>query len=197
LIQTNNIHQLRIGKYIVDPVLFEKGFTDGCGPFSCESTCCEGGVYADLNEKENILDHREMIFKYLDDTQQHNVNNWFEDTSEDDLDYPSGKSIGTMIYNDKCVFLNKEGMCSLQITGLREGIGPWAIKPFFCVAFPITVDEGVLTFDDYQQGSSHCCSVEDTKRATLIDACKVELEYMLGEQAYQQLKEIQRDKIGR
>jgi len=191
------MNQLRIGKYIIDPVLFEKGFTDGCGPFSCEATCCEGGVYVDLHEKENVLDHRAMILNYMDETQPHDSSNWFEAESEDDQDFSSGKSIGTKIYSDKCAFLNKVGMCSLQIAGTKEGIGPWALKPFFCVAFPITVVEGVLTFDDYQQGSSQCCSVEDTNRSTLVDACKVELEFMLGEQTYQRLKEIQRQQLGR
>ena len=42
---------MRVGKYAIDQILFEKGFSKGCGPFACESTCCESGVYVDLKEK--------------------------------------------------------------------------------------------------------------------------------------------------
>jgi hypothetical protein len=188
--QTDNINEIRIGKYTIDPVLFEKGFSEGCGPFSCESTCCEGGVYVDLHEKENIIDHHDMVIRYMDESQPKNSADWFDSDMEDDRDFPSGKTIGTKIVNDKCAFQNAEGMCSLQVAGTREGIGPWAIKPFYCVAFPITVVDGMLTFDDYQQGSSQCCSVVDANQATLIDSCKVELEFMLGGQGYTRLKEI-------
>ncbi len=108
---------MRIGKYVIDPVLFEKGFSKGCGPLACESICCSTGVFADLKEKKLILSHKETVKKYMDETQTTDDSQWFDSEVCDDNDYPSGKKVGTEVFNDKCVFLNKSGMCSLQLAG--------------------------------------------------------------------------------
>ncbi len=191
---------LRAGKYEIDPVLFEKGFAKGCGPFRCESKCCSVGVYVDLKEKETILSHKETIKKYMDETQTTDDSRWFDSEIEDDRDYPSGKAVGTEVFNDKCVFLNKKGKCSLQVMGNEEGIGGWAIKPFYCIAFPISIEDGVLTFDDFQQGETQCCSTVRNFSAEggsvsggempLVDSCKAELEFVLGKEGYKQLLEL-------
>lgn len=180
--------ELHIGKYKIDPVLFEKGFMKGCGPFRCESKCCSAGVYVDLKEKEKILSHKEAIKKYMDETQTTDDSRWFDAEIEDDSDYPSGKAVGTEVFNNKCVFLNKKGMCSLQIMGNEEGLGGWAIKPYFCIAFPISIEDGELTFDDFVQGETHCCSTVENFEAALVDSCKTELEFILGKEGYQQLQ---------
>ena len=52
---------IRIGRHSVDPVILEKSFASGCGPFACESTCCSAGVYVDLAERTNILAQKEII----------------------------------------------------------------------------------------------------------------------------------------
>jgi hypothetical protein len=54
---------MRVGKYDIDQILFEKGFSKGCGPFACESACCESGVYVDLKEKEPPTKHDGLIVK--------------------------------------------------------------------------------------------------------------------------------------
>lgn len=184
---------MRIGKYEIDPVLFKKGFSKGCGPLACESTCCSVGVFADLKEKGLILSHKETVKKYMDDTQTIDDSQWFDSEVFDDNDYPSGKAVGTQVFNNKCVFLNKLGMCSLQIAGASEGMGRWALKPFYCIAFPITVDEGVLTFDDFQQGKTQCCSSIDAKESTLVESCRDELELILGHDGYKELISGQRE----
>jgi Protein of unknown function (DUF3109) len=184
---------MHIGKYDIDPILFEKGFLKGCGPFACESTCCAGGVYVDLKEKELILSHKETVKKYMDETQLADDTRWFDNDVEDDADFPSGKIVGTEVVNDKCVFLNKTGLCSLQIAGTEEKLGRWALKPFYCVAFPITVEEGVLTFDDFLNAKTSCCSLTDNKEATLVEACKEELEFVLGSSGYKTLSEMRKE----
>ncbi|MGA7159942.1 MAG: DUF3109 family protein [Bacteroidota bacterium] len=188
---------MRIGKYEIDPILFEKGFSKGCGPFACESTCCTAGVYVDLKEKELILSHKEVIKKYMDETQVSDDTRWFDGEIEDDGDYPSGKIVGTEVVNDKCVFLNKFGMCSLQIAGMEEKLGRWALKPFYCVAFPITVDEGVVTFDDFLHQKTTCCSFIDDRETTLVEACKEELEFVLGQTGYAELSVMQKEHISK
>ncbi len=188
----------KISKYTIDPVLFQKSFSKSCGPFKCESVCCSSGVFADVKEKEVILSHKESIKKYMDETQTTDDTQWFEQHIEEDQDFPSGKAIGTNVHNNKCVFLRKDGMCSIQVMSTEQGMGKWAIKPFYCIAFPITVVDGVLTFDDYQDGKTQCCSLQSTKDSheqPLVDSCKEELEYILGKEGYQSLMENYQSEI--
>ncbi len=184
---------MHIGKYAIDPILFEKGFSKGCGPFACESTCCSSGVYVDIKERELILSHKETVKKYMDETQVADDARWFDGEVVEDGDYPSGKAVGTEVFNDKCVFLNKSGMCVLQIAGTEEKLGRWAWKPFYCVAFPITVDENVVTFDDLLLDEAPCCSFVDNKETTLVDACKEELEFVLGRNGFEELIKKQKE----
>jgi len=185
------MNELRIGKYTIDPILFEKGFAVGCGPYRCQTTCCHSGVFVDVKEKETILQHQEQIKLKMDETQTTNETHWFEHRIEEDSDFPSGYSVGTEVYNNKCVFLRSDGRCSIQLVSAEQYGDPWKIKPFYCIAFPITIENGLLTFDDFQQGEAPCCSIADEAEIPLIDSCKAELEFVLGKDGYQQLKEYQ------
>lgn len=177
----------------IDPILFRKGFPAGCGPFACESTCCSAGVYVDLAEKERILSNKETIRKYLDETQSSDHTRWFDAEIVDDPDFPSGKAVGTEVVGGKCVFLNKSGRCSLQIAGMEEKIGRWALKPFYCIAFPITVEDGIVTFDDYLDEKRQCCSALDKSETPLFEACRDELEFVLGTGGYEEMIRTHKD----
>ena len=181
------MNKLTIGKYTVDPILFEKGFARGCGPYQCKTTCCSSGVYLDPNERDVILDHKEEIKLKMDETQTTNESVWFDNVRVDDQDFPSGYAVGTEVHNDKCVFLGKDGRCSVQLVSAEKYNDPWKIKPFYCIAFPIVLDTGVLTFDDYQQDKAQCCSIVSDTDSTLVDSCKAELEFVLGKDGYQEL----------
>ena len=179
--------ELKIGKYTIDPVLFEKGFSRGCGPYQCQTTCCSSGVYLDPNDRDVILQHKEEIKLKMDETQTTNDSVWFDNIRVDDQDFPSGYAIGTEVHNDKCVFLGQDGRCSVQLVSAEKYNDPWKIKPFYCIAFPIVLDTGVLTFDDYQQDKAQCCSIVSDTDSTLVDSCKAELEFVLGKDGYQEL----------
>lgn len=179
--------ELSIGKYKIDPVLFEKGFSKGCGPYHCETSCCSSGVFLDPKDRDVIIDHTEEVKLMMDETQTQNDAAWFDNTREEDIDFPSGYAVGTEVFNNKCVFLRKDGRCSVQLVSAEKYNDPWKIKPYYCIAFPISVDNGVLTFDDYQQGKAKCCSIVENTDATLVDSCKAELEFVLGKEGYEQL----------
>ncbi len=80
----------------------------------------------------------------------------------------------------------------MQIAGKEEGLGEWKLKPFYCIAYPVTVEEGVLTFDDVCQGDTLCCSLAKATDAALVDTCKAELEYILGSEGYRRLLEMRK-----
>ena len=179
--------ELIIGKYSIDPILFKKGFAKGCGPYQCQTTCCSSGVFLDPADRDVILQHKEEVKLKMDETQTTNEAVWFDNVRVDDEDFPSGYAVGTEVHNDKCVFLNKEGRCSVQLVSAEKYNDPLKIKPFYCIAFPISVDAGLLTFDDYQQDKAQCCSIVSDTETTLVDSCKAELEFVLGKEGYQLL----------
>jgi hypothetical protein len=180
---------LTINGYTFSHELFEKGFPADGGPCKCSSVCCEEGVYADVADRENILSHKEMIKKYMDDTQPHDEAGWFETWEIEDRDFPSGRCVGTEAFNGKCVFLDKFGRCSLQVAAVSEGMHKWALKPFFCVLYPIEVTNRVVSFDDMLQGEQSCCTIGHEFDTPLFEGCKEELTYLVGLEGFRKMEE--------
>jgi hypothetical protein len=187
------MEKLFIGKYEIDPILFTKGFASGRGPYQCESKCCSSGVWTDVGEQLVIMSYKDSIKKYMDETQTTDDTLWFDPEMIDDADFVSGKAIGTQTHNNKCVFLMKDGRCSVQMFSKEELGDAWKIKPFYCIAFPICVSDGVLTFDDYQQGCAQCCSIVDNAEISMVESCKAELVYVLGADGYETLAAMKAD----
>lgn len=179
---------LQVGRYVVSPELFEKGFPLVGGPCHCTAVCCEGGVYADVAERNSVMENMEMVKQYMDETQSANESDWFEEVEFDDPDFPSGRCVGTRIINDKCAFLDKQGRCSLQVAATAEGLGRWALKPLFCILYPIEVSENAIGFDDLLQDEQPCCSIGDLNEVPVYRACREELIHLIGTDGYQAME---------
>ncbi len=180
--------EFRIGEYAISGELFTTGMKDGKGPCRCTSTCCEAGVYADVAERDKVMAHREVIERYMDETQPHDPQLWFEDSESDDPDFPSGRCVGTQEVNNKCAFLDKFGRCSLQVAATGEGMHRWFFKPLYCILYPIEITGKTVRFDDLLQGDEQCCSVSDRFEIPLFQACKDELTHLLGEEGFRALE---------
>jgi Fe-S-cluster containining protein len=175
---------MQVKGYTMDPQLFTRGFAEGHGPCRCNSVCCEGGVYADVLERDRILAHKEMVKKYMDETQTQDDRRWFEPEPLPDGDFLSGQCVGTELHGDKCVFLDGQGRCSLQVGAVGEGLDRWAIKPMYCVLFPIEITGKTVSFDDMLQGEQACCSVDTRFDTPVFRACRDELVFLVGEDGY-------------
>lgn len=180
---------LQVDRYTISGELFTKGFPAGGGPCQCSSTCCEGGVFVDLRERDAILAHREIISAQMDETQLTDPAGWFEDDLHEDPDFASGSCMGTRIINDKCVFLDKSGRCSLQRAALANGLHKWALKPMFCVLYPIEISGGIVSFDEMLQDDEACCTVRETFELPLFEACREELVHLVGEDGFAAMRE--------
>jgi hypothetical protein len=180
-------HGPRIQGFTFAPELFGSGFLKESGPCRCSSNCCSGGVYADLSERDQILALKEKITPHMDETQCSDEHQWFDDEIEVDADFASGHCIGTAVINDKCVFLNAKGHCSIQLAAVADGLDRWAWKPLFCVLFPIEITDKVVGFDPMLQDEQPCCSTSQSFDVPLFRACKDELTHLLGEAGYAQL----------
>jgi hypothetical protein len=174
--------------FTLSPELFSRGYMEGMSPCTCSSTCCGGGVYVDLTERERILGQRERIKKYMDETQSTDEANWFDHDVEDDPDFPSGKCVGTQVINDKCAFLDRQGRCSIQVAATAEGLHRWAWKPLYCILFPIEISDRVISFDDMLQDQQPCCSVRNEFDVPLFEACRDELVHLLGEDGFSEIR---------
>ncbi|NIR44572.1 MAG: DUF3109 family protein [Gemmatimonadetes bacterium] len=183
----------------VERRLFESRI-EGRGPLiadECGGQCCLHGVYASLPERDKILAHADRIADIMDETQSRDTGDWFEDDIHEDSDYPGGLCIGTAVYNDKCAFLNADGLCVLQLLepelDLAEGE---RLKPFYCCLFPLTTWYGRLEFDDMCHGVRPCCTLKADGKSASIDAFAYELQLAMGEEGYAKLCRLAADANG-
>lgn len=185
-------HHLRhIPKLQVDPEIFTQRFSPNSSMCNCDGTCCADGVLLDVKEKELILAHADLIKKYLEPQQEHDTAKWFDNTIDQDADFPSGACDGTAVQGKSCVFLCSRGLCALQKTAMAEGMDKFALKPFYCVAFPITIDAQVLTtYEPEFTNRRQCCSIVTEGPMTVLDVCREEFEYILGTEGMKEIEEL-------
>lgn len=174
----------------VDENIVRRSFRTGCSVANCDATCCQGGVYLDSAERDTILAHADLIRQYMESHQEHDPNRWFEEEIHDDSDFPSGKAAGTRELDYGCVFLDSKGRCVLQVAAMQKGMAKFVLKPFFCVAFPLTIEHGTLMIDDPEfTDRPACCSRVENGQMTAIEVCAEELEFMLGVDGFRELRD--------
>jgi len=180
---------LTIKGYQISEELFTRGFEEGSGPCTCSSACCEGGVWVDLAERDRILQHKDLVRRHMDSTQNPDEREWFDADILEDPDFPSGRAVATRVANNKCAFLDRFGRCSAQLAASAEGMDRWALKPLYCALYPIYVENGLIGFDDLLQDESDCCSAREQFSVPLFEACHQELTHLLGEDGYAAMRE--------
>lgn len=186
--ELHNHHLGHIRPLRVDPVMFSATFEHACSMQNCNASCCQHGVMIDVTERDNILRYVDVIHRYMDDDQTRDPQKWFEKEDASDGDYPSGRAVGTEANDQGCLFLKKDGRCVLQVAAVDERMPVQALKPFYCFAFPITIDSGVLTIDDPEfTNRPQCCSMVPGGSQSVIDVCQFELEFVLGREGLKEL----------
>ncbi len=173
----------------IDINLINHGFVAGSSMAGCNGSCCRSGVYIDIRERDRILLHKDAIKYYMDETQVQDERQWFDDEILEDMDFKSGHAVGTSVFNDKCTFLTKHGKCSIQLMERDQKLSRFSVKPFYCVLYPITIDQGVITFDDYVE-RKECCAMGRGEPMSILDVCREELIYLLGEEGFKELFQI-------
>lgn len=170
----------------IDPKIFTHPFLKGCDIGSCFGECCNWGVYADYQEMNLILENKEIVKQYMDESQTKDDTLWFE-TLQEDFDFSSGYCSGTQVFDNRCVFLNKKGFCSLQKMAISRNEPKWKYKPIYCVLFPLMVDEGILCIDEEHLERQSYCSKTENHTFTVFEACKEELMHFLGNDGFEEL----------
>ncbi|MCE1187722.1 MAG: DUF3109 family protein [Ignavibacteria bacterium] len=175
---------LTINGLRIDPAIFTFKFT--C---MCNGECCNYGVYTDKKEYEILWELRDEIKQFMDDSQPTDSSAWFEPEEADD-DFPSGIAVGTEVFNGKCVFLDKEGLCSIQKMSMTKGEYKWKYKPLYCILFPLTIYDGALTIDYEHTDRLHHCNKNVPHTTTIFEYCNEELKHLLGAEGFETLEKM-------
>jgi hypothetical protein len=181
-------YEKKIGKYYIDPSIFTFEFVNCCDVSICGGECCYYGVYTDYKEYETILSVKDRIIQSMDDSQTKDINKWFEPPEEDE-DFDSGKAVGTEVYNRKCVFLDKQGYCTLQKIAIEDGEFKWKYKPLYCILFPLVIYNGAIMVDTDHLKRLHYCSIKKNQVSTIFECCRNELKHLLGEEGFAELED--------
>ena len=183
-------HGLRhIADLTVDPELLSARFDRTCATASCSGRCCVDGVWADVAERDAILCHIDAVRRHMDATQEHDPARWFDAEPRVDADFPSGRAFGTAVSNGGCVFLRADRRCTLQAASDAQ---TGRLKPLFCFAFPVTIEDGLLCLDDPRDAA--CCTPSATGTMTALDLCADELTILLGADGVEELRNhVRRD----
>lgn len=189
-IGTIHNHKLKhLGPLQVGRSMLVSRMAAACDSNTCPSTCCGTGVLADRAEKERILAHKAEVIATMDDDQPHDPKDWFDADEVNDQDFPSKVAIGTQTMPRGCIFLNKQGRCVLQKANL-EGRVP-VLKPFYCTAFPVTVDHGMLMLDiDNVEGTKLCCVPSEGGTRSVLDVFAYEIEHTIGPEGVAELRAV-------
>ncbi|MDT8898825.1 hypothetical protein QYE77_11185 [Thermanaerothrix sp. 4228-RoL] len=182
----------------VNPRLLMREPLQRCGWPQCQAACCAYGVWLDEAEWRDILAHVNLILPYLPIERRDPVR-WVDGRCEEDPFVPSGRVVHTRVYPDPthyagsaCVFLRSDYKCALQVAGEAAGYHPWRFKPFYCILHPLDLDEeGRITLDEaalLAEEAASCLRWAE-KAQPLLDLFAEELRYLLGDAAYEALRE--------
>jgi Fe-S-cluster containining protein len=177
----------------VNPNLFEARYAAACDTRSCKAVCCADGTTVDVVERDRILAHAEMVKQSMSPGQDTDPAHWFEATEKEDRDFASGRAAYTTANENGCVFLDVDKLCVLQRASEASG-GAVKLKPIFCAAFPVVIDQGVLGVDPLssETGSSACCAHDPAGPLTVFDVCAMELELVVGAEGVEELRRLQK-----
>jgi hypothetical protein len=170
----------------IDPKIFTRKFVQCCDISKCCGVCCVTGVYADKLEYENILSIKDRIIDSMDETQPKNVDTWFSEPITD-IDFPSGIKLETLHPNNKCVFQDKNAVCTIQKVSMELTGDPWKYKPYYCIIFPLRKEDKTLTIDNYHLKSVNYCGLKEEYTSTIFEACRGELKHALGSDGLEKL----------
>jgi hypothetical protein len=171
----------RPGDLAVDPALWAPRLAAGCASSACDASCCRTGAWVDAAERDAILAHAALVRRHLDPEQDSDPGDWFGPVEVADPDCPSGRRVHTATTRESCVFLDARRRCALQTAAVAGGLSRYALKPYRCVAFPLTVAGGILRPAPPPEPSRPaCCGPVAGGPVTPLEAWRDEVEFVLG-----------------
>jgi hypothetical protein len=173
-----------VGSFRLSPELFVRTrLRNQCAVNGCGGGCCSGGVTATLYEVARIKAHAEEIQPYL--IEPYNFDEW---------DVSHAADIGTPVLNEgkpnqQCWFQRHNRLCALHSLALDKGIPVPALKPYFCLFFPLTfIDLDINLTEIAVDGKAYeTCLVESDTETFLFKEFENELRRVIGDANFDEL----------
>ena len=168
-----------------------------CELGECRGACCLHGAWVDQLEMQDILDHVKLIAVHMP-PEHTDPAGWFDGRREKDEFALSGMVEHTTVLPDDehyggtaCIFLRSDFKCALQVAADEMDSHPWRFKPFYCILHPLDLDDqGRITLDqtELMLNEPGSCLRPAEEPIPLLETFADELEYLLGEKRFKQLK---------
>lgn len=182
----------------INPRMFKSEPMRRCSLGECRAACCLYGVWIDRLEAREIQTNAALIIPHME-AENRDPGDWFDGREEPDSNAISGWTVHSTVLPDPdhygetaCIFLRKDHLCALQTAALANNLHPWRFKPFYCILHPLDLDEqGRITLDETELmlAEPGSCLRPADHPIPLIKTFEPELRYLLGEKAYQKLRE--------
>lgn len=180
----------------INPRLLRSEPMRRCRLEECRAACCLHGVWIDLAEWQDILEHVDLIIPHMppgwDDPSL-----WLDDRRDEDPYSKSGQVVHSRVLPDPthygrtaCVFLRTDSKCALQVASDANNLHHWRFKPFYCVLHPLDLDDdGRITLDENQSllDEPGSCLRPAKEPTPLLNTFEPELRFLLGENHYDQI----------
>lgn len=174
----------------IDDDILRVRYARGCSMSQCSGRCCRSGVLAGSEERDKVVRHAERVRRYMDESQEHDPALWFGEELAD-ADFASGHAVRTQVHRGTCVFLDRDARCVLQKVETEDGADIGALKPFYCRAYPVSIEHAVLVVDsEHCPDETQCCGPVAVGSLSLFDVCAFELEFLLGAEGLAELREL-------
>lgn len=173
-----------VGSFRLSPEFFVRTrLRNQCAENGCDGDCCGEGVAATLYEVARIKAHADEIQSYL--IESYDFETW-------DLSHPA--DISTPLLNEnksgeQCWFLRRNRLCALHTFALDKDIPVPALKPYFCLFFPLTlIDLDINVTEIAVDGKAYeTCLIESERETYLFKEFENELRRVIGDANYDEL----------
>lgn len=141
--KTAQVLRDQLREAVIDHQAFEQKIRP-CELSRCRATCCHDGVYLSQEEadglKNLILENPDLALELpaepiIDSGRGKSLKTAIRDAEPSELaeDYPEH------FPKTRCVFLDNEGRCRIQMLSVEQGRQPWFDKPLTCWIHPLVI----------------------------------------------------------
>ncbi|HEY3474667.1 MAG TPA: tetratricopeptide repeat protein, partial [Anaerolineales bacterium] len=157
----------------------------------CHDWCCSFGADIDIQNVENIQQHKEEILPFIRPPD----GEWFEAEYAYYEEYAGSQYTRINTQGPRCVFISKDQRgCGLHRYAISKQIDYHEIKPLVCTLFPLSFGEGILSLAPELEDNSLICTGTGY---SAYQSIRSELQYYFGREFVEELDSIQKNVLGK
>lgn len=180
----------KLGRLWIDNRLYEDNWQRGCNLPACGSACCRTGVSLTEAEIDRIRPHQSSVEALVGEPLERCFKRDIV-VSHLNMDYAK-QWRRTEEREGHCIFFKDGVGCVLQHVATGKGLHKWAIKPLYCVAYPLHWQDYTLMMSPSYAGAKKGvidCRLAENAVASTIVWCREEIEWLCGRDNYKEILE--------